>query len=175
MDHLIPPVLFMTLTTPPRHIINTNAWLKYKQRNNIEVEADWNSNEIFADNFNKAVPRITSTNFTECIQVETTDYILQCNNSSVFLLDIDSFIKEGNFGSKTMPLLKQRTCFLGNKLHRKSCYQCDGISAIWRGLYWCFIFPLGGFSYRKELTLSWLQSTPLSMFLENNNFFKLNT
>lgn len=117
------------------------------------------------------MPRITSTNFTECIQVETTDWILQCNNSSVFLLDIDSFIKEGNFGSKTMPLLKQRTCFLENKLHRKSYYQCDGISAIWRGLYWCFIFPLGGFSYRKELTLSWLQSTPLSMFLENNNFF----
>lgn len=48
----------------------------------------------------------------------------------LFLSDIESFIKDGNFGSKTMPLLKQRTCFLGNKLHRKSYYQCDGICAV---------------------------------------------
>lgn len=38
MDHLIPPILFMTLRNSSRHIINTNAWIKYKQRNDIEVK-----------------------------------------------------------------------------------------------------------------------------------------
>lgn len=118
MDHLIPPILFMTLTTPPRHIINTNAWLKYKQRNNIEVEADWNSNEIFADNFNKAVPRITSTNFTECIQVETTDWILQCYNSSVFLLENESLSK------KVISALKQ--CLFWSRERVFSEINCTG-------------------------------------------------
>lgn len=72
-----------------------------------------------------------------------------------------------------MPLLKQRTCFLGNKLHRKSYYQCDGICAVWRGLCWCFMLPLGDFLTEMELTLSWLQRTPLSMFLQNNNSYFL--